>query len=139
MADKISQADLDRIFAGMSPSMGPQTSSSGEKGSITPRLRASDDSYSTSSGAGVNWTTKKGVSIDFDVDKTDYKDSDYKEPEGYRGSISKRGDKLSYGVSGSKKGERKDVEASFTWKYKHGGSVMARGCKMGRNKKTKIY
>lgn len=32
-----------------------------------------------------------------------------------------------------------DDIAQSSGSFKHGGSVMARGCKMGRNKKTKIY
>jgi hypothetical protein len=95
------------------------------KGSVSPKIRAYDDDVQSTLGAGVNLTTKKGVSFDFDVDKTNYKNSDYKEPESYKASVSKQGDKLSYGVSGTKKGKSSRVEAGLTFKYKDGG--MCRG------------
>jgi hypothetical protein len=95
------------------------------KGSVSPKIRAYDDEFQSEYGAGVNVTTKKGVSFDFDVDKTEYKGTDYKEPESYSASVKKKGDKLSYGVSGTKKGKSRSVEAGFTFKYKDGG--MCRG------------
>jgi hypothetical protein len=95
------------------------------KGSVSPKIRAYDDEFQSEYGAGVNLTTKKGVSFDFDVDKTEYKGTDYKEPESYSASVKKKGDKLSYGVSGTKKGKSRSVEAGFTFKYKDGG--MCRG------------
>ena len=69
------------------------------KGSVSPKIRAYDDDVQSTLGAGVNLTTKKGVSFDFDVDKTNYKNSDYKEPESYKASVSKQGEKFSYGAS----------------------------------------
>jgi hypothetical protein len=51
------------------------------KGSVSPKIRAYDDEFQSAYGAGVNVTTKKGVSFDFDVDKKNYKGTDYKEPE----------------------------------------------------------
>jgi hypothetical protein len=63
------------------------------------RIRAYDDEFQSAYGAGVNVTTKKGVSFDFDVDKKNTKGTDYKEPEAYKASVSKKGDKLSYGAS----------------------------------------
>ena len=95
------------------------------KGSVSPKIRAYDDDVQSTLGAGVNLTTKKGVSFDFDVDKTNYKNSDYKEPESYKASVSKQGEKFSYGASGTKKGKSSRVEAGFTFKYKDGG--MCRG------------
>ena len=95
------------------------------KGSVSPKIRAYDDEFQSAYGAGVNVTTKKGVSFDFDVDKTEYKGTDYKEPESYSASVKKKGDKLSYGVSGTKKGKSTSVEAGITFKYKDGG--MCRG------------
>ena len=97
------------------------------KGSVSPKVRAYDDEFQSEYGAGVNVTTKKGVSFDFDVDKTEYKGTDYKEPESYKASVSKQGDKLSYGVSGTKKGKSRSFEAGFTLKYKHGGMTSCRG------------
>jgi hypothetical protein len=97
------------------------------KGSVSPKFRAYDDEFQSEYGAGVNLTTKKGVSFDIDVDKTEYKGTDYKEPESYSASVSKQGDKLSYGVSGKKKGKAKSIEAGFTFKYKHGGMSNCRG------------
>ena len=94
---------------------------SNPKGSVSPRIKAYDDDFQSSIGAGVNLTTKKGASFDFDVDKTKYKDSDYKEPESYRASVSKQGERFSYGASGTKKGKSKSIEAGFTFKYSCGG------------------
>ena len=91
------------------------------KGSVSPKIRAYDDDFQSTLGAGVNLTTKKGVSFDFDVDKTNYKNSDYKEPESYKASVSKQGEKFSYGVSGTKKGKSRGVEAALTFKYSCGG------------------
>ena len=97
------------------------------KGSVSPKIRAYDDDVQSTLGAGVNLTTKKGVSFDFDVDKTNYKNSDYKEPESYKASVSKQGEKFSYGASGTKKGKSSRVEAGFTFKYKDGGMASCRG------------
>ena len=97
------------------------------KGSVSPKIRAYDDDFQSTLGAGVNLTTKKGVSFDFDVDKTNYKNSDYKEPESYKASVSKQGEKFSYGASGTKKGKSSRVEAGFTFKYKDGGMASCRG------------
>jgi hypothetical protein len=97
------------------------------KGSVSPKIRAYDDDFQSTLGAGVNLTTKKGVSFDFDVDKTNYKNSDYKEPESYKASVSKQGEKFSYGASGTKKGKSSRVEAGFTFKYKDGGMTSCRG------------
>jgi hypothetical protein len=44
------------------------------KGSVSPKIRAYDDEFQSAYGAGVNVTTKKGVSFDFDVDKTNTKE-----------------------------------------------------------------
>jgi len=96
---------------------------SNPKGSVSPRMRAYDDEFESAYGAGVNITTKKGVSFDFDVDKTKYKKSNYKEPESYKASVSKQGDKLSYGVSGTKKGKSNSIEAGLTFKYSLGKEV----------------
>lgn len=95
------------------------------KGSVSPKMRAYDDKFQSEYGAGVNVTTKKGVSFDFDVDKTEYKGTDYKEPESYKASVEKQGDKFSYGLRGTKKGKSRSVEAGITFKYKDGG--MCRG------------
>ena len=100
---------------------------SNPKGSVSPKVKAYDDDFQSTLGAGVNLTTKKGVSFDFDVDKTNYKNSDYKEPESYKASVSKQGEKFSYGASGMKKGKSKSVEAGFTFKYKDGGMASCRG------------
>ena len=105
---------------------------SNPKGSVSPRMRAYDDEFESAYGAGVNITTKKGVSFDFDVDKTKYKKSNYKEPESYKASVSKQGDKLSYGVSGTKKGKSNSIEAGLTFKYSLGKEV--RGYGAARNK-----
>ena len=93
------------------------------KGSVSPKIRAYDDEFQSEYGAGVNVTTKKGVSFDFDVDKTEYKGTDYKEPESYSASVKKKGDKLSYGVSGTKKGKSNSIEAGLTFKYSLGKEV----------------
>ena len=95
------------------------------KGSVSPKIRAYDDEFQSAYGAGVNVTTKKGVSFDFDVDKKNYKGTDYKEPESYKASVSKKGDKLSYGATATKQGDSKSIEAGITFKYKDGG--MCRG------------
>jgi hypothetical protein len=95
------------------------------KGSVSPKIRAYDDEFQSAYGAGVNVTTKKGVSFDFDVDKKKYKGTDYKEPEAYKASVSKKGDKLSYGATAIKQGDSKSIEAGITFKYKDGG--MCRG------------
>lgn len=110
---------------------GPTLPQESKKGSVSPRVRASSDEYSTSAGAGVNWTTKSGVSFDFDVDKTNYNDSDYSEPESYTASVSKEGERLSYGAKAKKQGTSKSIEAGFTWRYgkgkKDGGMINCRG------------
>jgi hypothetical protein len=95
------------------------------KGSVSPKIRAYDDEFQSAYGAGVNVTTKKGVSFDFDVDKKNYKGTDYKEPESYKASVGKKGDKLSYGATATKQGDSKSIEAGITFKYKDGG--MCRG------------
>ena len=95
------------------------------KGSVSPKIRAYDDEFQSAYGAGVNVTTKKGVSFDFDVDKKNYKGTDYKEPESYKASVSKEGDKFSYGAKATKQGDSKSIEAGITFKYKDGG--MCRG------------
>ena len=97
------------------------------KCSVSPKIRAYDDEFQSAYGAGVNVTTKKGVSFDFDVDKTENKGTAYKEPESYKASVSKQGEKFSYGASGMKKGKSKSVEAGFTFKYKDGGMASCRG------------
>ena len=95
------------------------------KGSVSPKIRAYDDEFKSAYGAGVNVTTKKGVSFDLDVDKKNYKGTDYKEPESYKASVGKKGDKLSYGATATKQGDSKSIEAGITFKYKDGG--MCRG------------
>ena len=95
------------------------------KGSVSPKIRAYNDEFQSAYGAGVNVTTKKGVSFDFDVDKKNYKGTDYKEPESYKASVGKKGDKLSYGATATKQGDSKSIEAGITFKYKDGG--MCRG------------
>jgi len=106
---------------------GPQPED--KRGSISPRVRASTDEFSDNIGGGVNWTTKGGLSIDLDVDKTQYKDSDYQPPESYSASLSKENENSNYYVRGRKQGQGKQIEAGFTWKYgkKKGGMANCRG------------
>jgi hypothetical protein len=122
---QLSAKDLEAL------KQGPTLPQESKKGSVSPRVRASSDDYSTSAGAGINWTTKGGVSVDLDVDKTSYTDSDYSEPEAYSASISKQGERLSYGATARKQGTRKSFEAGFTYKYgkgkKEGGMINCRG------------
>ena len=105
------------------------------KGSVSPKIRAYDDEFKSAYGAGVNVTTKKGVSFDFDVDKKNYKGTDYKEPESYKASVGKKGDKLSYGATATKQGDSKSVEAGFTFKYKNGGMKQRKQFKMIKGNK----
>jgi hypothetical protein len=77
----------------------------------------------------VSITTKKGIDITGGANITKYKDSDYKEPAETYFDLSKEGDNYSYGITGSKKGKRKQITIGGTIKYSRGGGVSIQGTK----------
>ena len=100
-----------------------------EPGTIKPKISLYEDEYKTEIGPKVNITTKKGIDITGGANITKYKDSDYKEPAETYFDLSKEGDNYSYGITGSKKGKRKQITIGGTIKYSRGGGVSIQGTK----------
>jgi hypothetical protein len=100
-----------------------------EPGTIKPKVSLYEDEYKTEIGPKVNITTKKGIDITGGANITKYKDSDYKEPAETYFDLSKEGDNYSYGITGSKKGKRKQITIGGTIKYSRGGGVSIQGTK----------
>ena len=112
----------------MPPMQGPVVKRK-EPGTIKPKISLYEDEYKTEIGPKVNITTKKGIDITGGANITKYKDSDYKEPAETYFDLSKEGDNYSYGITGSKKGKRKQITIGGTIKYSRGGGVSIQGTK----------
>ena len=111
------------------PPIGPGVKKRNEPGTVKPKIDLYEDEYKTEIGPSVNITTKKGVNISGGTNITKYKDSDYKEPSETYFDVGKSGDNYSYGISGSKKGERKQITIGGKLKYSRGGGVSIQGTK----------
>ena len=125
----------DLIGSGIGPIRMPSPPMQGpivkrkEPGTIKPKISLYEDEYKTEIGPKVNITTKKGIDITGGANITKYKDSDYKEPAETYFDLSKEGDNYSYGITGSKKGKRKQITIGGTIKYSRGGGVSIQGTK----------
>ncbi len=100
-----------------------------ELGTIEPKVNLYEDEYKTEIGPSVNITTKKGIDVTAGTNIVKYKDSSYKEPSETYFDVGKSGDNYSYGISGSKKGERKQITIGGKLKYSRGGGVSIQGTK----------
>jgi len=113
----LNQRKLSDELGGFMPSRPP--------GSISPKIRASQDPYQQSVGAGLNLTTKDRTSFDIDVDKRKFTDSDVQEAPTFRASVQKKDKNFSYGITGTKQGPSKSIEAGLTFRYVKGGFAEA--------------
>ena len=100
-----------------------------EPGTIEPKLDLYEDEYKTEIGPSVNITTKKGIDVTAGTNIVKYKDSTYKEPSETYFDVGKSGENYSYGISGSKKGKRKQITIGGKLRYSRGGGVSIQGTK----------
>ena len=100
-----------------------------QPGTIEPKLDLYEDEFKTEIGPSVNITTKKGIDVTAGTNIVKYKDSTYKEPSETYFDVGKSGENYSYGISGSKKGKRKQITIGGKLRYSRGGGVSIQGTK----------
>lgn len=117
--------DLTRQVALPTPKVeGPTIIRKKEKGVIKPSVDLYQDEYETTIGPKLDITTKKGTDISLGITKSTYKNFE-DPPSKVDFSLGKSGEKYSYGITGSKQGERKSITIGGKIKYSSGG--LARG------------